>query len=108
MRNFRKIYMTAQAHKNNDTTWENVKALCYALLLAILIRTLWLQPFYIPSGSMIPSLLIGDNLFVYKPAYGYSRYSIPFGGTIPYFSGRIFGTEPTLGEVVVFRPAMDP
>ena len=100
--------MTAQAHKDSDTLWENVKALLYALLLALLIRTLWLQPFHIPSGSMIPSLLIGDNLFVYKPAYGYSRYSIPFGGIIPYFSGRVLGAEPKLGEVVVFRPIMDP
>lgn len=100
--------MPAQAHKKQESTWENMKALLYAIVLALLIRTLWLQPFYIPSGSMIPSLLIGDNLFVYKTAYGYSRYSIPFGGTIPYFSGRIFGAEPKLGEVVVFRPLMDP
>ncbi len=100
--------MTAQAHKHKDTLWENVKALFYAVLLAVLIRTFWLQPFHIPSGSMIPSLLIGDNLFVSKTAYGYSRYSIPFGGSINYFSGRIWGAEPKLGEVVVFRPVADP
>lgn len=100
--------MTTQKEKHKDTLWENVKALIYALLLALLIRTLWLQPFHIPSGSMIPTLLIGDNLFVSKTAYGYSRYSIPFGGDINYFSGRIWGTEPKLGEIVVFRSVIEP
>ncbi len=100
--------MTTQAHKHTDTLWENVKALFYAILLALLIRTLWLQPFHIPSGSMIPTLLIGDNLFVSKTAYGYSRYSIPFGGYIDYFSGRIWSGEPKLGDVAVFRSVTDP
>jgi len=100
--------MTTQAHKNQDALWENLKALFYAFLLAVCIRTLWLQPFHIPSGSMIPTLLIGDNIFVSKTAYGYSRYSIPFGGYIPYFSGRIWAAEPKLGDVVVFRPVTDP
>lgn len=99
--------MTAHVQKKKDTLWENVKALVYAVLLALLIRTLWLQPFHIPSGSMIPTLLIGDNLFVSKTAYGYSRYSIPFGGEINYFSGRIWGAEPKLGEIAVFRPVVD-
>lgn len=76
--------------KQKDTLWENAKALTYAILLAVLIRTIWLQPFHIPSGSMIPSLLIGDNLFVSKTAYGYSRYSIPIGAYINYFNGRIW------------------
>lgn len=100
--------MSKQDQKHKDTLWENVKALFYAVLLAVLIRTIWLQPFHIPSGSMIPTLLIGDNLFVSKMAYGYSRYSIPFGGTIDYFSGRIFGNEPKLGEIAVFRSVVDP
>jgi signal peptidase I len=100
--------MTTSTHKAKDTIWDNVKALIYAVLLAVLIRTLWLQPFHIPSGSMIPTLLIGDNLFVSKTAYGYSRYSIPFGGYINYFSGRIWGAEPKLGEIAVFRPVVDP
>lgn len=104
----RDIFMTTKPHDDKDTLWENVKALFYAVILAVLIRTFWLQPFHIPSGSMIPSLLIGDNLFVSKTTYGYSRYSIPFGGTIPYFSGRIWSAEPKLGEVVVFRPVSDP
>ncbi len=94
--------------KQKDTLWENLKALFYAILLAVIIRTFWLQPFHIPSGSMIPTLLIGDNLFVSKTAYGYSRYSIPFGGQINYFSGRIWGEEPKLGDVAVFRSVVDP
>jgi signal peptidase I len=91
-----------------DSLWDNVKSLLYAILLAVLIRTVWLQPFHIPSGSMIPTLLIGDNIFVSKTAYGYSRYSIPFGGTINYFSGRIWSAEPKLGEVAVFRSVVEP
>jgi signal peptidase I len=100
--------MPTQAHKHKDSLWENIKALFYAVLLALLIRTLWLQPFHIPSGSMISTLLIGDNLFVSKTAYGYSRYSIPFGGYINYFNGRIWGADPKLGEVAVFRSVVDP
>jgi len=99
--------MTEHIHTKKDSLWENGKALFYAILLAVLIRTLWLQPFHIPSGSMIPTLLIGDNLFVSKTAYGYSRYSIPFGAYINYFSGRIWGGEPKLGEVAVFRSTVD-
>ncbi|EKE09629.1 MAG: hypothetical protein ACD_16C00130G0034 [uncultured bacterium] len=94
--------------KKKDTLWENIKALIYAVLLAVLIRTLWLQPFHIPSGSMISTLLIGDNIFVSKTAYGYSRYSIPFGAYINYFSGRIWSEEPKRGDVAVFRSVVDP
>lgn len=100
--------MTQQKDKHKDTLWENVKALSYAILLAVLIRTFWLQPFHIPSGSMIPTLLIGDNLFVSKTAYGYSRFSIPFGGDINYFSGRIWAAKPKLGEIIVFRSVVEP
>src|SRR5262249_11072379 len=72
-----------------------------ALVIAFVIRTLLFQPFSIPSGSMEPTLLIGDYLFVSKFSYGYSRYSIPFAP--PLFSGRIFGGSPERGDVVVFR-----
>lgn len=99
--------MTQENLKHKDSLWDNVKSLLYAIILAVLIRTVWLQPFHIPSGSMIPTLLIGDNLFVSKTAYGYSRYSIPFGGNINYFSGRIWGAEPKLGEIAVFRSAVE-
>jgi signal peptidase I len=71
------------------------------LLIALLIRTLLFQPFNIPARSMMPSLLVGDYMFVSKYAYGYSRYSLPFSP--PLFSGRLLGTEPRYGDVVVFR-----
>lgn len=80
---------------------ELLKTIVYALLLAGVIRTLFFQPFWIPSGSMKPTLLIGDFLFVNKMAYGYSRYSCPF--SICPISGRILGSEPARGDVVVFR-----
>ena len=81
---------------------EIVKTIVYALLLAGVIRTLFFQPFWIPSGSMKPTLLIGDFLFVNKMAYGYSRYSCPFAWICP-FDGRILAHDPERGDVVVFR-----
>lgn len=78
-----------------------IKTIVYALLLAGLIRTLLFQPFWIPSGSMKPTLLIGDFLFVNKFAYGYSRHSCPF--SLCPFSGRILGSQPERGDVVVFK-----
>jgi signal peptidase I len=73
-----------------------------ALLIAVVFRTLLLQPFDIPSGSMEPTLLVGDYLFVSKYSYGYSHYSIPFSP--PLFSGRILAFHrPQRGDVVVFR-----
>ena len=80
---------------------ELVKTVVYALLLAGVIRTLFFQPFWIPSSSMKPTLLIGDFLFVNKMAYGYSRYSCPFA--LCPFSGRILGREPVRGDVIVFK-----
>ena len=80
---------------------ELLKTIVYALLLAGVIRTLFFQPFWIPSGSMKPTLLIGDFLFVNKMAYGYSRYSCPF--SMCPIDGRILGREPKRGDVVVFR-----
>jgi signal peptidase I len=67
----------------------------------VLIRALLFQPFHIPSESMMPTLLIGDSLFVSKFPYGYSRYSFPFA--LPLFSGRILAAGPRRGDVVVFR-----
>jgi signal peptidase I len=80
---------------------ELLKTIVYALLLAGVIRTLFFQPFWIPSGSMKPTLLIGDFLFVNKMAYGYSRHSCPF--SLCPFSGRILASEPERGDVVVFK-----
>ena len=85
---------------------DNVKTLVYAALIAIGIRTFLLEPFNIPSGSMIPTLLVGDYLFVEKYSYGYSRYSFPFSP--PLFEGRIFGSVPKRGDVLVFALPRDP
>jgi signal peptidase I len=85
---------------------EIVSVIIQALLLALVIRTLLFQPFSIPSGSMRPTLLEGDYLFVTKWSYGFSRYSLPFGPDL--FSGRIWGSEPKRGDVVVFKFPPDP
>lgn len=84
---------------------ETVKVIIQALAIALVIRTLFFQPFNIPSGSMIPTLLIGDYVFVSKYAYGYSNYSMPFGPNI--FSGRLLGASPKRGDVVVFKLPRD-
>ena len=85
--------------------FENVKTIIYAGLIAIGIRTVAFEPFNIPSGSMIPTLLVGDYLFVSKYSYGYSRYSLPLSP--PLFSGRIFGSLPKRGDVAVFKLPRD-
>jgi len=86
--------------------WEIVKTLLWAAVIAIVIRTFAYEPFNIPSGSMVPTLLEGDYLFVSKMAYGYSKFSFP-GGLVP-VKGRIWEGAPTRGEVVVFRPTREP
>lgn len=80
---------------------ETIKTIVYALLIAGIFRTLFFQPFWIPSGSMKDTLLIGDFLFVNKMAYGYSKYSCPF--SMCPISGRLLFSEPERGDVVVFR-----
>ena len=87
--------------KKQDGVMEWVKTIVYALILAGLIRTLFFQPFWIPSGSMKDTLLIGDFLFVNKMAYGYSKHSCPF--SLCPISGRILAGEPERGDVVVFK-----
>jgi signal peptidase I len=83
-----------------------VLSIAEALIIAAVIRTLLFQPFDIPSGSMEPTLLVGDYLFVSKYSYGYSHYSIPFSP--PLFSGRVFAFHrPQRGDVVVFRLPSD-
>jgi signal peptidase I len=84
---------------------ENIKTLIFALIVAIIIRSLFYQPFYIPSSSMEPNLLIGDRLFVSKYTYGYSRHSLPFSPKI--FDGRIFSSYPKRGDVIVFKTPFD-
>ncbi|MBF0093261.1 MAG: signal peptidase I [Alphaproteobacteria bacterium] len=84
---------------------DTIKTVFYAVLIALLVRTIAFEPFNIPSGSMIPTLLIGDYLFVSKYSYGYSRYSLPFG--LPLIPGRLFQSEPEQGDVAVFALPSD-
>ena len=84
---------------------ENTKTLIYALIIAIVLRSLLIQPFYIPSSSMEPNLLVGDRLFVTKYSYGYSKHSFPFSP--PLFKGRIFSSIPERGDVIVFKTPAD-
>jgi signal peptidase I len=84
---------------------ENLKTVFYALFIAIIIRSLFIQPFIIPSSSMEPTLLIGDRLFVTKYSYGYSKHSFPFSPQI--FKGRLFASAPKIGDVVVFKTPTD-
>jgi signal peptidase I len=84
---------------------ENVKTILYAGLIALAVRSFLFEPFNIPSGSMIPTLQVGDYLFVSKFSYGYSRFSLPFSP--PLFSGRIFGSLPHRGDVAVFKLPID-
>ncbi len=81
---------------------ETVKTVVSALLIAGVFRTLFFQPFWIPSGSMKDTLLVGDFLFVNKMAYGYSQYSCPFS-MCTFIDGRWLARQPERGDVVVFR-----
>ncbi|HYF07974.1 MAG TPA: signal peptidase I [Acetobacteraceae bacterium] len=91
--------------KKSGGLLEGFKTIFYAALIAIGIRTVAFEPFSIPSGSMIPTLLVGDYLFVSKYSYGYSRHSLPFSPNL--FSGRIFGSTPQRGDVAVFKLPRD-
>jgi signal peptidase I len=99
----------ADTEKNENSVTEWIKTIAYALILAGLIRTLFYQPFWIPSGSMKDTLLIGDFLFVNKMAYGYSAASCPtiagvnLCGIVEGKKGRLLGGEPKRGDVVVFK-----
>ncbi len=99
--------MSVDAEKtaSKGSNWETMRVVIHALILALIVRVFLFQPFNIPSGSMIPTLLVGDYLFVSKYSYGYSRYSFPFGlGPIP---DRIWAEEPKRGDVVVFKLPSD-
>ncbi len=99
----------AAAKKTSGGLFETVKTIIYAVLIALGVRTVAYEPFNIPSGSMVPTLLVGDYLFVSKFSYGYSRYSIPFG--LPLFHGRLpvpgLSHKPQRGDVVVFKVPTD-
>ena len=84
---------------------DNIKTLFYALIIAVIIRSFFIQPFYIPSSSMEPTLLVGDRLFVTKYSYGYSKHSFPFSP--PILSKRILFSKPQRGDVIVFKTPAD-
>jgi signal peptidase I len=92
--------------QKSSSTAEFFKTLIYAGLIAVGIHTFLFEPFFIPSGSMVPTLLVGDYLFVNKFTYGYSHFSLPWAPDL--FSGRILGRVPPRGAVVVFRPPGEP
>lgn len=97
--------MSEKKAKEKGGVGETIRVVVHALILALIVRTLLFQPFNIPSGSMMETLLIGDYLFVSKYSYGYSRYSLPFGP--PIFDGRIWDGSPERGDVVVFKLPTD-
>src|SRR6202035_5228742 len=89
-------------------TWANqVKPLALSLRLVLIVRTVVAEPYRVPSPSMVPTLLVGDELIGSKFAYGYGMYSSPIG-LLPDFSGRLFDKAPERGDVVVFRLPRDP
>ena len=87
------------------TILDNIKTIFYALIIAVAIRSFFFQPFYIPSSSMEPTLLIGDRIFVSKFQYGFSRHSFPFSP--PIFNDRILPKKPNYGDLVVFKTPSD-
>lgn len=93
--------MSEKPEKKKETTGEMLRSFFIAIVIALVFRSLAYEPFHIPSGSMLSTLHEGDYIFVSKPAYGYSRYSFPFG--IEWFEGRKGFTAPERGDVVVFR-----
>jgi signal peptidase I len=98
-------HVNETARKDEGGLWETIKVVFQALLIALVVRTLLFQPFNIPSGSLVPTLLVGDYLFVSKYSYGYSKHSMPFSP--PLFSGRIWGSEPKRGDIAVFKLPKD-
>lgn len=92
--------------KKGSSLRENIITVVLAVLIALVIRSFWLEPFRIPSGSMYPTLQVGDYLFVSKYTYGYSRYSFPAG--LPLVKGRIFYSAPQRGDIVVFKFPKNP
>ncbi len=98
---------TSTTKAKPESSWgETFSVIVQALILALILRTFLFQPFNIPSGSMKPTLLVGDYIFVSKYSYGFSRHSFPFGP--PIFEGRIWEGQPERGDVVVFKYPPDP
>ena len=99
------MYERAVRSERKSGLLETVRTIIYAVVIALVVRSFLFEPFNIPSGSMKPTLLVGDYLFVSKFAYGYSRYSLPLG--LPLFQGRIFESLPERGDVAVFKLPAD-
>ncbi len=98
--------MKSSADTKKKEGWgESLRMIIYAVLIALVVRAFLFQPFNIPSSSMVPTLLVGDYLFVSKYAYGYSKHSLPFSP--PLFDGRILAREPERGDVIVFKVPSD-
>ena len=93
------------ASRKSGKFWDTIKTVIYAVLIALAIRTVAFEPFNIPSGSMKPTLLVGDYLFVSKYSYGYSRHSLPL--SLPLIPGRILMSEPERGDIAVFKLPTD-
>lgn len=91
--------------QKKETMWDTLKTIVFAVLIAVVIRSFLFEPFRIPSGSMYPTLEVGDYLFVSKYTYGYSRHSFPLS-MIP-FNGRFWFSEPERGDIVVFKLPKD-
>lgn len=91
--------------EREESFWDTIKTVFYAVIIAILIRTFMFEPFKIPSASMYPTLYIGDFLFVSKYTYGYSKHSLPF--SLPLIKDRVWFDEPERGDVVVFKFPQD-
>ncbi len=94
-----------KAAPKRESWWETIKTVIWAVGIALIVRTFAYEPFSIPSGSMLPGLLVGDYLFVSKFSYGYSKYSFPWSPNL--FSGRVLSGQPGRGDVVVFRLPTD-
>ena len=95
-----------KAEEKSGGLGETITVIVQALVIALVFRTFLFQPFSIPSGSMVPTLLKGDYLLVSKFSYGYSKYSFPFSPDL--FDGRIFASEPERGDIAVFRLPSNP
>jgi signal peptidase I len=93
------------ASKSSGGFRETVKTVAWAVFIAVIVRTVAFEPFNIPSSSMVPTLLVGDYLFVSKYSYGYSRHSLPL--SLPLIPGRILMSEPERGDVAVFKLPRD-
>jgi signal peptidase I len=92
-------------NKTKQYIIENIKTIFFALVIAVIIRSLFIQPFYIPSSSMEPTLLVGDRIFVSKYNYGYSKHSFPFSP--PVYNKRLLNKSPNRGDLVVFKTPAD-